>query len=47
MNQQIHVLVIVDVMEPLIDAAKAGATIGEMNDIMRDVFGTWVSPSGV
>ena len=36
-----------NVMEPLIDAAKAGATIGEMNDIMRDVFGTWVSPSGV
>ncbi|MBJ35834.1 MAG: methylmalonyl-CoA mutase [Euryarchaeota archaeon] len=36
-----------NVMEPLIDAAKAGATIGEMNAIMRDVFGTWVSPSGV
>ena len=36
-----------NVMEPLIDAAKAGATIGEMNEIMRDVFGTWVSPSGV
>ena len=36
-----------NVMEPLIDAAKAGATIGEMNAVMRDVFGTWVSPSGV
>ena len=36
-----------NVMEPLIEAAKAGATIGEMNGIMREVFGTWVSPSGV
>ena len=36
-----------NVMEPLIDAAKSGATIGEMNAVMRDVFGTWVSPSGV
>jgi len=36
-----------NVMEPLIASAKAGATIGEMNEIMREVFGTWVSPSGV
>ena len=35
------------VMEPLIAAAKAGATIGEMNGVMRECFGTWVSPSGV
>ena len=36
-----------NVMEPLIAAAKAGATIGEMNGVMRECFGTWVSPSGV
>ena len=36
-----------NVMEPLIAAAKAGVTIGEMNGVMREVFGTWVSPSGV
>ena len=36
-----------NVMEPLIYAAKAGATIGEMNGVMREIFGTWVSPSGV
>jgi len=26
---------------------KVGATIGEVNGVMRDVFGTWISPSGV
>ena len=36
-----------NVMESLIAAAKAGATIGEMNGVMREIFGTWVSPSGV
>ena len=36
-----------NVMDSLIAAAKAGATIGEMNGVMRECFGTWVSPSGV
>ena len=31
----------------LIDSLKFGATVGEVNGIMREVFGTWVSPSGV
>jgi methylmalonyl-CoA mutase N-terminal domain/subunit len=34
-------------MPALIEALKAGATVGEVNGIMRDVFGTWISPSGV
>jgi len=36
-----------NVMEPLIIALKLGATVGEVNGIMREEFGTWVSPSGV
>ena len=36
-----------NVMEPLIEAVKCGATIGEVNGVMRDKFGTWMSPSGV
>jgi methylmalonyl-CoA mutase N-terminal domain/subunit len=36
-----------NVMEPLIDAVKCGATLGEVNEVMRDKFGTWMSPSGV
>jgi methylmalonyl-CoA mutase N-terminal domain/subunit len=36
-----------NVMPPLIDALKSGATVGEVNGVMRDVFGTWISPSGV
>ena len=36
-----------NIMEPLIQAVKVGATIGEVNGVMRDVFGTWISPSGV
>ena len=36
-----------NVMPPLIDALKSGATVGEVNGIMREVFGTWISPSGV
>ena len=36
-----------NVMEPLIEAVKCGATLGEVNGIMRDVFGSWTSPSGV
>jgi methylmalonyl-CoA mutase N-terminal domain/subunit len=36
-----------NVMEPLIEAVKCGATLGEVNGVMRDVFGMWTSPSGV
>ena len=36
-----------NVMEPLIEAVKCGATLGEVNGVMRDMFGTWMSPSGV
>lgn len=36
-----------NVMEPIIDAVKAGATIGEVNEVMSSVFGAWTSPSGV
>ena len=36
-----------NVMPPLIEALKLGATVGEVNNIMREVFGTWISPSGV
>jgi len=36
-----------NVMEPLIHALKSEATVGEVNGIMREVFGTWTSPSGV
>ena len=36
-----------NIMEPLIRAVKVGATVGEINEVMRDVFGTWISPSGV
>ena len=36
-----------NVMEPLIEAVKCGATLGEVNGVMRDKFGTWMSPSGV
>ena len=36
-----------NVMEPLIEAVKAGATVGEVNGVMREAFGTWMSPSGV
>ena len=36
-----------NVMEPLIEAVKCGATLGEVNGVMKDVFGTWTSPSGV
>ena len=36
-----------NVMPPLIEALKSGATVGEVNNIMREVFGTWISPSGV
>ncbi len=36
-----------NVMEPLIEALKAEATVGEVNDVFRKLFGTWMSPSGV
>ena len=36
-----------NIMEPLIEALKAEATVGEVNGVMRDVFGTWMAPSGV
>ena len=36
-----------NVMEPMIDSFRAGATIGEVNDVLRTVFGLWTSPSGV
>ena len=36
-----------NVMEPLIEAVKCGATLGEVNGVMRDMFGTWMSPPGV
>ena len=37
----------INVMEPLIVAMKAEATVGEVNGVMREVFGTWMAPSGV
>ena len=36
-----------NVMEPMIESVKAGATIGEVNGVLKSVFGTWISPSGV
>ncbi len=36
-----------NVMEPLVEAMKAEATIGEVNGVMREAFGTWMAPSGV
>ena len=36
-----------NVMEPMIESVKIGATIGEVNGILRSVFGVWTSPSGV
>jgi len=36
-----------NVMEPLVVAMKAEATVGEVNDVMREAFGTWMAPSGV
>jgi methylmalonyl-CoA mutase N-terminal domain/subunit len=36
-----------NVMESIIQAVKAGATVGEINSVMKEVFGTWISPSGV
>ena len=36
-----------NVMEPLIDALKSEATVGEVNQIFKEEFGTWEAPSGV
>ncbi len=36
-----------NLMDPIISAVKAEATVGEINSILRDEFGTWVAPSGV
>ena len=36
-----------NVMDSIINDVKVGATVGEINSIMREVFGTWISPSGV
>ncbi len=36
-----------NVMEPLVEAMKAEATVGEANVVMREAFGTWMAPSGV
>jgi len=36
-----------NVMEPMIESVKIGATIGEVNGVLRSVFGVWTSPRGV
>ena len=36
-----------NIMEPLIDALKSEATVGEVNQIFKEEFGTWEAPSGV
>ena len=36
-----------NVMPPIISAVKAEATVGEVNNVLREEFGTWVAPSGV
>tara|TARA_S200000501_G_C20696606_1_gene687621 strand:- start:170 stop:1000 length:831 start_codon:yes stop_codon:yes gene_type:complete len=36
-----------NVMDSIISAVKLEATIGEINSVFREEFGTWVSPSGV
>ena len=36
-----------NIMDPIICAVKAETTVGEINSVLREEFGTWVSPSGV
>ena len=36
-----------NLMNPLIEAFKAEVTLGEVNDVLRGQFGTWIAPSGV
>jgi methylmalonyl-CoA mutase N-terminal domain/subunit len=33
-----------NIMPPLIDAVKAYATVGEITDILRDIFGSFKEP---
>ena len=37
----------VNIMEAMIQAYKCEATLGEVNTILREVYGTWVAPSSV
>jgi methylmalonyl-CoA mutase N-terminal domain/subunit len=32
-------------MPPLVDAVKAYATVGEISDVMREVFDSWNEPA--
>jgi len=36
-----------NLMDPIILAVKNEATVGEINTVLREEFGTWVAPSGV
>ena len=36
-----------NLMDFIIDAVKSNCTVGEINQVLSDSFGTWVSPSGV
>ena len=36
-----------NLLEIMIEAYRAEVTLGEVNDVLREVFGTWIAPSGV
>ena len=36
-----------NLIDLMIDAYRSGATVGEVNGVLRSVFGTWMAPSGV
>ena len=36
-----------NLMDFIIEAVKSNCTVGEINEVLSDSFGTWVSPSGV
>ena len=36
-----------NLMDPIISAVKVEATVGEINSVLREELGTWVSSSGV
>ena len=36
-----------NLMEHIIDAVKSYCSVGEINSVLTESFGTWVSPSGV
>ena len=36
-----------NVMPAIINAVKVESTVGEINNVLREEFGTWVAPSGV